>query len=191
MKKSLYLLASVLSLAAILSGCAQPAASITEPATTSSSGIVTVATDTPYAPIPITGSTETPAVSTASGGGVGAPLTSIPMSTATATPIVPAPPEGGRVVTLADDGATIQLRVDQTFLLDLGDQYQWTIEIANQSIVSRVINVTVIRGAQGLYQAHMPGTTTLRAIGDPMCRQAQPPCMMPSRLFQIQIMVAP
>ena len=191
MKNSLFLLASLLSIAALLSGCAQPAASHTEPALTKIPNILTAATDTPYAPIPITGATEGPVVSTATSGGVGMPLTSIPPSTATITPIVPAPPEGGQVVTLADNGQTIRLRVDQTFLLDLGEQYQWTIEIANQSIVSRVINVMVIRGAQGLYQAHMPGTTTLRATGDPACRQAQPPCMMPSLVFQIQIMVAP
>ena len=56
-------------------------------------------------------------------------------------------------------------------------------------IVSRVIGITVVRGAQGVYVAHQPGSTQLTAAGDPVCRQSQPPCGAPSRLFQIQIVV--
>jgi photosystem II stability/assembly factor-like uncharacterized protein len=92
-------------------------------------------------------------------------------------------------VTLADDGQTITLRVGQRFLLDLGAEYDWTVTVEDQAVVSRVVNVLTIRGSQGLYEAHEAGNTTLTATGDPVCRQAQPPCAAPSRAFQIEIVV--
>ena len=100
-----------------------------------------------------------------------------------------ATPSGPRTVTLADDGKTIDLQTDETFLLALGEGYDWTISVADQSIVSRVVGILVVRGAQGIYRAHQPGQTTLTAIGDPLCRQAQPACGLPSRAFHIQIVV--
>jgi photosystem II stability/assembly factor-like uncharacterized protein len=92
-------------------------------------------------------------------------------------------------VTLADDGQTLTLQVGQRFLLNLGSAYDWTVTIEDQSIVSRVVNVLTIRGSQGLYEAHQAGRTTLTAAGDPVCRQATPPCGSPSRLFRIQVIV--
>jgi carboxyl-terminal processing protease len=94
-----------------------------------------------------------------------------------------------QTITLANDGETITLHVDEQFLLKLGEEYDWTVTVADQSIVSRVVNITVVRGAQGVYEAHKAGSTTLTATGDPVCRQSQPPCAMPSRLFQINVVV--
>jgi hypothetical protein len=102
----------------------------------------------------------------------------------------PTPAEGSSwVVTLADGGRAIILGVGDRFLLDLGEGYDWTVTVADPAVVSRVVNVTVIRGAQGVYEAHMAGSTTLTAMGDPVCRKAQPPCEAPSRLFEIGITV--
>lgn len=92
-----------------------------------------------------------------------------------------------RTVTLEDDGGTVRLQAGERFLLKLGEDYDWTVTVADQTIVSRVMNVMVVRGAQGLYEAQKPGTTTLTASGDPVCRQSQPPCAMPSRLFEITV----
>ena len=39
------------------------------------------------------------------------------------------------------------------------------------------------------YEANKTGSTTLTASGDPVCRQSQPPCALPSRLFQITVEV--
>jgi carboxyl-terminal processing protease len=94
-----------------------------------------------------------------------------------------------QTVTLENDGGTIILRPGETFLLKLGEEYDWTVTIADQTILSRVRNVMVVRGAQGLYQANQTGRTTLTASGDPVCRQSQPPCAMPSRLFKITVEV--
>jgi hypothetical protein len=102
----------------------------------------------------------------------------------------PAATASTRTVTLADDGRTIDLAVGERFLLALGDQLDWTVRVADPSVVGRVVNVTVVRGAQGLYEARQPGATTLEATGDPPCRKAQPPCGAPSRLFRVQLRVA-
>lgn len=92
-------------------------------------------------------------------------------------------------VTLADDEHTITLHAGQSFLLKLGEGYDWTVTPADQTILSRVVNVLTIRGSQGLYKAHKPGQTTLTATGDPTCRTAQPPCGAPSREFRLAVIV--
>ncbi|MGN6698449.1 MAG: hypothetical protein ACTHMJ_08325 [Thermomicrobiales bacterium] len=94
-------------------------------------------------------------------------------------------------ITLADNGRTIDLAVGDRVLLQLGDAYIWAVQIADPAVLSRVVNVTVVKGAQGLYEAKQPGTTTLTAAGDPACRQVQPPCAQPSRLFRVQVRVSP
>jgi hypothetical protein len=98
-------------------------------------------------------------------------------------------PSGQQTVTLADNGKTIDLQVGQSFLLALGTGYDWSVDLADQSVVSRVVGILVVRGAQGIYKAHQPGHTTLTAVGDPPCRKAQPACGLPSRLFKVDIVV--
>jgi hypothetical protein len=92
-------------------------------------------------------------------------------------------------VTLADDGKTVNLKVGQRFLLNLGEGYDWAPTVTDQNVVSRVVGILVIRGAQGIYKAHAPGTVTLTASGDPTCRQSKPACAMPSRLFKVNLVV--
>ncbi len=104
-------------------------------------------------------------------------------------PATPAPGGNERTVTLADDSQTITLHVGESFLLKLGEGYDWTITPSDQTIVSRVVNIMVVRGAQGVYVAHKAGRTKLSATGDPACRKAQPACGAPSREFHVQIVV--
>jgi carboxyl-terminal processing protease len=94
-----------------------------------------------------------------------------------------------QTVTLDNAGQKTTMKVGQRLLLKLGEEYDWTVTIADQSILSRVKGVTVVRGAQGLYEADKAGSTTLSASGDPVCRQSQPPCAVPSRLFEITVEV--
>jgi len=100
------------------------------------------------------------------------------------TPLPPAPN-----VTLSDNGKTITLQSGQSFLLRLGENYDWTVTVADQSILKRVMNVMVIRGAQGIYMGGKPGITVLTALGDPMCLQNKPACAAPSIQFKITIIV--
>ncbi len=99
-----------------------------------------------------------------------------------------AAPEG-KIVTLDNDSQTIIIKVNETFLLKLGEEYDWNITIDDQMVLSRVVNVAVVRGAQGIYIAHKEGRTNLTAIGDPVCRREQPPCGAPSRQFRINVVV--
>jgi len=93
-------------------------------------------------------------------------------------------------VTLENNNQTIELKTGQTFLLKLGDERMWNIDIDNGDVVSRVKNIAVIKGAQGVYEAKMPGSATLSASGDLPCREEVPPCEAPTILFKIQINVS-
>ena len=96
---------------------------------------------------------------------------------------------GAKIVTLEQSNQAISLKKGQSFLLKLGDSHDWSVDISNQTVVSRVMNVMVIRGAQGLYQAHNIGTTTLTATGDPVCYKETPRCLAPSIMFRLGINV--
>lgn len=96
---------------------------------------------------------------------------------------------GAKIVTLEQNNQAISLKKGQSFLLKLGDSHDWSVDISNQTVVSRVMNVMVIRGAQGLYQAHNIGTTTLTATGDPVCYKETPRCLAPSIVFRLYINV--
>ena len=93
-------------------------------------------------------------------------------------------------MTLADEGKSITLTAGESFLLKLGDTYDWTVTVSDETIVSRVKNIAVVRGAQGVYETHQQGHATLTATGEPVCRNSQPPRAMPSRLFQVELVVS-
>lgn len=113
------------------------------------------------------------------------PVTPVPTGENTVEPL----PDGQMVVTLDDRGKTISMAVGESFLLKLGEQYTWEVTVSDEAVLSRVKNIAVIRGAQGVYQANQPGTATLSASGDPVCRQSQPPCGMPSILVDFTVVV--
>lgn len=95
------------------------------------------------------------------------------------------------IITLNDDGRTVLLHPGDSFLLKLGsDTYAWTVDVDNQAVLSRVINVMVVYGAQGIYKANHPGQAQLTARGNPLCRSSVPMCGMPSRLFTLYVIVA-
>jgi hypothetical protein len=120
-----------------------------------------------------------------SGTAVASPAsTSIPDSTPeNATPDAALPD-----VTLADNSADIAMHVGQSFLLNLGSD-GWSVTVRDQRVISRMINIAVVRGAQGVYLAHAPGQTTLDAIGPSPCPNAVPACEAPQRVFRITIVV--
>lgn len=100
-------------------------------------------------------------------------------------------PFSGRRVTLTENNAVIQLRVGETFLLYLGQDRNWTVSVDNTAVVTRVMSVVVIQGAQGIYEARAAGRAVLTATGDLPCRSVQPPCLAPSLLFRITVVVDP
>ncbi len=124
--------------------------------------------------------TSVPSIATSSP----ATATSFP-PTATSAPAGAAPAP----VTLADNGTTITVQAGQRFLLNLGSEYNWDVQVADPSIVSRVVNITVIRGAQGVYEAHAAGETKLTATGIPNCDSTQAGCSQIAQQFEVKIVV--
>ncbi|MEZ4771003.1 MAG: hypothetical protein R2844_21615 [Caldilineales bacterium] len=183
MRRHISVLAVVAAGLLVVSACAPVVTSPESPAS-------------PIAEAPATTSTShsTPAVATVT---LTEPLVAVSPTTAmAATPTEPpasatVEPETGqqKTVTPDDQGQTIDLLVGQRFLLALGDGYTWQVEVSDENVVSRVRNIAVVRGAQGVYEGVNPGTATLSAAGDPLCRQSKPPCGMPSIAFQVTIVV--
>jgi len=91
-------------------------------------------------------------------------------------------------VTSTDNGRTIHLAVGERFLLELGSGLDWAVTGIDPTIVARVTGVTVIRGAQGLYEAQANGTATLTATGSPIC-PATGACPMYRLAFRLTIVV--
>jgi len=109
----------------------------------------------------------------------------------TAQPDVSAQPEAaaGKTVTLVDNQTNIALGVGDTFLLKLGEGYDWSVTVVDNAIVDREKNVAVVRGAQGIYKALAAGDTDVTATGDPVCRSAPPPCALASIMFVVHAAV--
>lgn len=99
-----------------------------------------------------------------------------------------AAPTASLVVTQADNGTTIELREGDRFLLQLGADLNWTVTVTDDSVVSLVPGVLVIRGAQGIFEAESPGETDLNATGVPNCVPSQA-CPQFVAVFRVHIKV--
>lgn len=120
---------------------------------------------------------------------VGPASTSLPLSQIkTATPFPTA--RAGGIVTLQNAESGLTLHSGERFLLDLGDR-GWKIRIEDESIVRQVEATAVPVGSQGYFGAFKAGKTKLYATSDPPCRQAKPPCMLPTLFLEIPVTVLP
>ena len=199
MKNIASILTIIMTATVAASGCApQPSSAgsstpvVTPGVTATSGGMVNIpATLTPVTPTAEGQTVATPTVVTvtvSSGGAEPSGRTVLSPEPPTGTP-VDSTVGGPTVVTLNDRGKTIQLAVGQSFLLKLGETFDWTVNISDQTVISRVRNIMVVRGAQGVYDALKAGTVMLAATGDPPCRQSHPACAAPSLLFEVTIVV--
>ena len=98
--------------------------------------------------------------------------------------------DSGKILTLGQNNQEITLQKGERFLLNLGSNYDWSLNVGNNTVISRVPNVMVMQGAQGLFEAHNGGKTILEATGDPPCLKATPRCGMPSILFKVTVIVS-
>lgn len=114
----------------------------------------------------------------------------LPVVTAT-TPLPPLETSAGSPVevTQADNGRTIAMHVGDRFLLNLGEGAAWAVEIADPAVLSPVGGMPAAEGSQGLYEARGAGSTTLTATNEPPCRKTRPPCMLPTRVFEVDVIV--
>ena len=97
--------------------------------------------------------------------------------------------DGTLTITLADNGKTYELPTGKSFLLKLGEDYDWQVSFLPQDVFNRVMGVMVVRGAQGLYRTGQPGQADLKATGNPTCLSAKPACAIPSIEFKVTISV--
>ena len=84
----------------------------------------------------------------------------------------PAPQNNTLIVTQDDNNKTFTLNKGERFLLKLGEM-NWNISISNPQVISRVKNIAVIRGAQGIYTADDTGVTKISAEGRPICNPGE------------------
>jgi hypothetical protein len=108
-------------------------------------------------------------------------------SVALAAPVPHAPAK----VTRAWNGRTVWMKPGQSFLLQLGDggSATWTAASSNPRVLARRKNVTVVREAQGIYDAHAVGRAVLRASNHYACQDATPPCVPPNLVFRLVVIV--
>ena len=106
---------------------------------------------------------------------------------ATFTPAPPAP--GEQTFTTADQGRTVTLHVGDQFTLALDAGYLWSVSISDETLLQKMTEEVAGKGGayRGQFRALEPGQVELTAGGDPLCLQANPPCMMPSQLFRLII----
>ena len=76
-------------------------------------------------------------------------------------------------ITGGDNGATIAMNAGDRFLLKLGEDFDWAPIVGDLTVVSRVPNIAVVRGAQGIYQARQAGETDLTATRPARCPAGQ------------------
>jgi hypothetical protein len=103
------------------------------------------------------------------------------------TPGPGTPISGPSVVTAAYSGQTLAYTVGQSFLLSLGTGYQWTVQIDHPAVFQRKVNVLVIKGAQGIYDARTAGQATLIANGRMVCSNPQSACPALVRHFEVHL----
>lgn len=166
----------------LLAGCLPLAATPANPAAPTA-----VPSATPAAEPAATPTGSGMVVSTSVAGPSSGPL---PTSTA-AAPLPPAtaPANGLLEVTAADYGRTIELRVGERLLLNLGEGGAWAVEIADPRVLGPLADASIPEGTQGVFEAHAAGTTALTAVNAPACLQARPPCKLPIRTFEVTVVV--
>ena len=108
-----------------------------------------------------------------------------------ATPAPAASPPAGTMPTItnAENGTTVNLAVGTRAVLALDSSHDWAATVEDPTVLMLVVGAAP-SGAQGVYVASKPGQTALTAVGEPLCRKAQPPCGAPTVQFRVRIVVA-
>ncbi len=92
-------------------------------------------------------------------------------------------------MTMDDVGRVVPLRKGQSFSLYLGGDYIWQVESNPDYLISQNLKISPAPGEQGIFIARERGEGILKAIGEPTCRQVDPPCERPSILFQVSVVI--
>jgi hypothetical protein len=96
----------------------------------------------------------------------------------------------GLTITLDDAGKTFTLAIGEKFQVALKKNgYEWTVRGFDSSVVTRLPDAPAVSGAQGIFQALVAGTTQLSAVGELPCHKSTPPCLAPTLLFQVTLII--
>ena len=71
----------------------------------------------------------------------------------------------------------------------MGDVYEWEVKVEDGTVLVLDATATVGVGSAGVYKAVKPGQTSIEVGGEPFCRKSNPPCGMPSRVFEMSVTV--
>ena len=95
----------------------------------------------------------------------------------------------GQVITLEDLGKPIVLRVGERFLLSLRKSiYEFKPSVVDASILTKITDAE-FQDSQGVFEALKVGTTTLVALGEPLCAKGTPPCLAPHLRVEFTVIV--
>jgi membrane protein implicated in regulation of membrane protease activity len=95
----------------------------------------------------------------------------------------------GQTITIDDAGKTIILKVGEKFELLLKREiYEWTVTDFDRALVTKLTDASA-KGSQGIFQAVKAGRTQLSAVGELPCHKSVPPCLAPSLLFEVTLVI--
>lgn len=95
-----------------------------------------------------------------------------------------------QTIPLDQNNKEIHLQVGKKFLLKLDQNYNWDVNVDNQSVVNRVINIMENKSMQWIYKANIPGTATITATGNPICLNEIPSCKLTSLIFRVTVIAS-
>lgn len=96
----------------------------------------------------------------------------------------------GLTITLDDAGKTISLTVGEKFQVALKKSgFKWTVNRFDSSVVTKLPDPPAVSDAQGIFQALAAGTTQFSAVGELPCHKSTPPCLAPTLVFQVTLIV--
>ena len=116
------------------------------------------------------------------------PTTPPPHPTTTSAPL----PGQGRTVTVteADSGKSYTLHRGDHLVVQLqGNSYEWTEPASSNDAVLHRTSGSSGTTATATFSATGDGKADVTSTGDAPCRKSTPPCMVPSRLFQVSVTV--
>jgi len=137
---------------------------------------------------------QTVIVGTSIAGGpiVGPPLrdiTPLPPGSGPGSGRVLTPDASGRVIlTLPDEaGAAVTLAPGNRLELRLGSGYDWSVQVSDATLLTG--SGPVAGAGPAVYQAQHAGRVTLSATADPLCRKANPPCGLATRVYDVPVTI--
>jgi hypothetical protein len=96
----------------------------------------------------------------------------------------------GLVITFADFGRPINLKIGDRFLLFLEKGgYLFNPVVLDTAVLQKVDDVEIIPGSQGVFEAKRAGSTKLQATGELPCHKTTPACAAPTWFFEFSIVV--